>query len=550
MTFLLELLFLGGAALVLGAAFARIGQSPLVGYLLAGMLIGPGGFGMVHAEEDIHALGELGVAALLFGLGLEFSWTRLRDYGRVRFRLGALQVAATLALAALAARAVGSSWPTALTVGAMLALSSTALVLRVLLDRGEEDAVAGRNAVAVLLVQDAAVVPLALLVTLLAEGGDAASFAVAAARTLGVAALFLVGLWTLLRTLGVAFLRSRALQRNRELATLLAVLVALGSAWGAQAVGTSPALGAFVAGMTLAASPFAVQVRADVASIRDLLLVLFFAAAGMAADPSWIGAHLPLLLGLTALVLAGKTFVVWALVRMLGGSHALGVATGLLLAQIGEFAFVIGEIGQRGGLLSDPVHQALTSTVLLSLLAAPYVIALAPRLAARIQDRFGEGPAAADAGWNAGAPSEPPDVVVIGFGPAGRRVVSSLAGDVRGVVVELNPEVVRDAAEYGFRVVVGDATSPEVLEEAGAPRARLVVITLPATSVALRVLELVRRMAPDATVVVRSRYRLHRGAFERAGAHRIVDEEGEVGGVLAGEVRAVLHGEETRGIGD
>jgi CPA2 family monovalent cation:H+ antiporter-2 len=329
---LLQIILLLLACLLAGSLMSALKQSPLVGYLLAGMVMGgPGSFAIVKAEQQIESIAELGVALLLFSLGLEFSWKRVIGLGKSTLLCGVAQVVTTLILGALVGRLWGLPFTTSVAIGAMICLSSTAAVLRVLVDRGEMDSPSGRNSLAVLLVQDMAVVPLAILIPLLAEGGEPAAVASRVFSILLAAFLIIGSLYFLMTYVAVRALQSASFGRNRELTVLLSVIIGLGATWAAHAAKLSPALGAFVAGMFLGNSKFAVQVRADVSSLRIVLLTLFFGAVGMIADPVWMFKNLPTVLSLATVILVGKAVIIWGLFRLFGQSSGVSLSTGLCL---------------------------------------------------------------------------------------------------------------------------------------------------------------------------------------------------------------------------
>ncbi len=531
---LLEIVILLLACLALGAICSRLRQSPLVGYLLAGMFLGgPGSLHVIQAEAHIEAIAELGVALLLFSLGLEFSWARLVSLGARTLGAGAIQVVLT----ALAAFGLGLlfrlSTVEAIALGAMVSLSSTAAVLRVLVDRGEIDSGYGRNALAVLLVQDMAVVPLALLMALLAEGGTPGEVAMNVVRIVGVAAALIAVLYLVLNHVAVRALNVLSIEQNRELTVLLAVVVGLGSTWAAHAAELSPALGAFVAGMFLGSSPFATQVRGDISSLRIVLLTLFFGAVGIVADPILILENFGMVAAITGLVLLVKTVIIWAIFRTLGHSTSIAVATGMCLSQIGEFAFVLGSAAKAGGVIDDDLSTIVVSCAIVSLFLTPYLVQLAPAVGLWVTRWTSR--ARGQATVTEDSPSTPhAEVVIIGFGPAGQAVGRMMAEQRRStLVIDLNPAGKRQAEVLGLHGVIGDATSLEVLEHAHIESARLVLITLPARSAAISVLQNVRCLAPHAHLVVRSRYAAHRSDFEREGAHVVIGDEEEVGSGLA-----------------
>ncbi len=538
-----------GVATILGAGFASLRQSAILGYMLAGTLLGPNVLHMIETEGQVEAIAELGVALLLFSLGLEFSWKRLRGLGTRALLIGVAQVIVTGAVVAAVAAPFVSGWREAVVVGAMVALSSTACTLRVLQDRTELETVHGRHALGILLVQDMAVVPLALVVALIADGGSAqlaadgggssaggtAGIVWDVGKTLLLAVALVIVLFVVLNRAGVHLLRSKTLVQNRELGVLLAIAMGLGSAWSAHALDLSPALGAFVAGLILGASPLAAQIRADIASLRIVLLTLFFATVGMLADPIFVLKNAPAVAAVTLGLIIGKALLIWVIMKPLGFTPGRAIATGLCLAQVGEFAFVLGSLA-RGKVLSEPTLMTIGSAAILTLFLTPYLIAAAPRLSLWI-DRH--RPASLrDAGVDK---TRPPDVLVIGFGPAGQQVGSALTSpDCFVRVIDLNPHSVAAAEQLGLDYQVGDALQRDVLEHAGVTAAKVVVVTLPAPATVREVVNLVRDLAPETPLIVRARYHRYRSDLESLGAYAVVDEEQQVGRQLAQQVREHL----------
>ncbi|MHC4956471.1 MAG: cation:proton antiporter [Planctomycetota bacterium] len=472
---------------------------------------------------------------LLFSLGLEFSWRRLRALGRSALFGGIAQVLVTGAVAAGVARLFGLGAAPSIALGAMVAMSSTAAVLGVLVECGELDSPHGRNSIAVLLVQDIAVVPMAILMGVLGRAVNPAETAWEVGRIVLFAAAVIAAIFLFIRYVAVRLLDALSFERARELKTVLTFVIGFGSAWGAHAAGLSPALGAFVAGMLLGSSPFATQIRADISSLRVLLLALFFTSAGLAADPRWIFANAPLVLGLACAIIVGKAGVIVAITRVFGGTRRGGVATGMTLAQVGEFSFVLAGLAVTSGAVDEEARTLVISCGILTLVATPYLVKFAPAVARRL--------APGDTTPEGGGQKEPPDVVIIGFGPAGQGVARALeARDERALVIDLNPRSAEAARAFGFDAQVGDASQVEVLEHARVPDAKLVVLTPPSVEVGLTVLRVIRSLAPHVPVVVRSRYELHSTEFSECGAHRVVGDEAEVAHALGERVVEELDG--------
>ncbi len=526
-----DIVILLGASLLVGGLFSRFGQSPIVGYLLAGMLLGgPGSIHAVRSEREIEAIAELGVALLLFSLGLEFSVKRLKKLGARPLLGGTAQVVLTMLLAFVGAKGFGLSGKEAVAFGAMVALSSTAVVLRILMERGEMEMPHGRNSLGVLLTQDMAVVPLALLMTILGGQGTAAEIAWNIGKLLLSAGGLIVGL-ILLTQVAVLALGTLTLHRNRELTVIFAVVTGLGAAWASHSVGISPALGAFVAGMLLGSSPFATQIRADVSPLQVVLLTLFFGAAGMVADPIWILGNWHIVALVVVALTIGKLLVVWGIFLAFGQLTRVAAATGLCLAQVGEFAFVLGAIGRTSGVVTEDVYALVVSAAIVSFVLSAFLVPLAPKFGNRIASVFGSQSSPSDG--DSPRP-DPPEVVVIGFGPAAQIAARPLVDQgVPVVVIDLNVDGVRKARQLGFHGEVGDATQSEVLEHARIRESQAVIITVPHQQSAMTILAHVRRNAPHAHVIVRARHAQHTGELLTAGAHAVAGDEEQVGERLA-----------------
>jgi CPA2 family monovalent cation:H+ antiporter-2 len=435
----------------------------------------------------------------------------------------------------------------------MAAMSSTASVLRMLRDRAELEAIHGRMTMATLLMQDAALLPAILIVTALRGGGGFVGAVTTIGVAFGLAGAMVAVFFLLFRWVAPRVLQLRPLARNRELPILMAVVMALGAALAAHALHLSPAVGAFVAGVILGESAFAAQIRADVASIRTVLLTLFFASIGMLGDPQWVAMHWPLVVTVLLAVVVGKAIVVTGVARVMRLPWSVGIAAGLCLAQVGEFSFVLAELAvmDMGGgegegpippLIDDHVFNLVISVTILTLLATPYMIAWAPKLERRLRRRFRKGAVAI--GEEAGAPGEveAPPILIIGFGPAGQRVAEALIGRARTrlVIVDSNPRNAKIAERYGLHAVVGDARQVDLLEHAGVHEAIAAVVTLPVADVSREVIELLRRMKPELGIAARARHHVFRWELELAGADLVVDEEDQMGLRLAAEVRGLL----------
>lgn len=535
----MEILLLLAGAFLLGVLAERLKQSPIIGYVLAGALIGP----WVFDRPAVSNLSELGVALLLFSIGLEFSFSRLRRMGTIALGGGALQVIITLLAFGLGFfffTSVGVS----LTLGAMAALSSTAVVMRVLVDRAEVDSVRGRNALGILLLQDISVVPLVLMVTFIGQGG-AGHEIIAAIIKCGLAAIGMVVLFYFLFNYIVPLiLKSESVHASRDLIILLTILTAVGSAWLSHMLGLSPALGSFLAGMLLAESDFAGQFLSGIGSLRTLFVTLFFTSIGMLVNPRWMLYHLDWVAAGIAGMIISKTLIIYFIVRLFGNNRVQSLATGITLAQIGEFSFVLAVSAHGLNLISDDMFDWVVSVTILSIFLSPYLVAHATKISYWIMTKLASVSAGQLAEYKEADRTAVKRIFIIGFGPAGQKVADALMeNDMAPAVIEMRPRTARIARKKGLTVHMGDAAVEDTLSHAGVSSACLVVVTIPDHRASRFIVETIRRIAPDATVIVRGRYHVHNREIEKAGAHLIIDEENLVGEELAKSVVGCLKGE-------
>ncbi|MGE4220982.1 MAG: monovalent cation:proton antiporter-2 (CPA2) family protein [Alphaproteobacteria bacterium] len=513
------ILLIAGVAIV--ALVQRMRISPVLGYLIAGIVIGPHAFGLVSLDSLVEKLAHFGVVFLLFTVGLELPVRRLMLMWRFTLALGPLQVLICSAAIAAAGMAFGLAPEEAIVVGGALSLSSTAVVLRVLSDRNELAARHGRAALGVLLAQDLAVVPLLVLIPLL--GGDGASLL----RALGIAFLQAVAAVAAIYALGRFVLRPAlrqlAFMRNAELFVAAALLIVLGTAALTDAAGLSMELGAFLAGMLLADSEYRHQVEADIAPFRAILLGLFFVTVGMQLDLALLREAAPAILALIAIVAILKAAVVLGLGRLFGLTWMDAGRTGILLGPGGEFAFVLLGVATSAGLLAWPTAQPLMVAVALGMLAIPPLAALAGLLAGRTAPRATELAPLREA-------SEEIEnhFVIAGFGRVGRTVARILSThDIPWFAVDRDAERVDGARKAGLPVFFGDAGRREVLIAAGIERAKAAVLTLDNPDRAHAAVSLLRTCAPQLRIMVRAHDHAHGDRLGEAGAHTVILETTE-----------------------
>lgn len=531
--------FLKGAVVVAFAAVAvlllchRLKIPPLVGLLGTGLLIGPSGLGLVEQSEVVEAFAEIGVVLLLFAIGLELSMAKLKELQRFFLVGGGLQAGFTLAAATLVALGLGFDLRRALFYGCLLVLSSTALVLKIYAERGEMESPQGQASLGILLLQDFLIVPMIILVPVL--GGRVSASPLELATRFGGGLLVVGAIFFAARYLMPRVLHQIVRTRGREIFVLGAFGLCLGMAWGTAHLGFSLALGAFLAGILVSESEYSHQVVADVAPLRDLFASIFFVSIGMLVDLRIFHSHAAAVFGLAAAIVVGKALLAGGAVALLRLPRRVAVLSGLGLAQVGEFSFVVMEVGRVNGLLTGDRFQIFLAAAVTTLALTPGLVALAPALAARLggPDRSAEGARASVA---------PPRVVVIGYG-AGGRIIARVLREVRVpyMVVELNGETVRRAKAEGESITFGDASRREILEHAGVPDAQVLVVAISDPSLIPGVVQMARDLHPAIEIVVRTRRVREIDRLRELGADQVIAEEFETAIEIFNRVLRRLH---------
>ena len=522
-------------ALVVVPLLHRVRIPSIAGFIFAGVLVGPGALGLIDKVHEVEVLADLGVVLLLFGIGLELSLERLRRLWKPIAIGGALQVCMTAAVAAIMAGHLGLPPASAVFVGFMVAVSSTAIVLRGLQARGEVDAPHGRLTLGVLVFQDLCVVPMILAIPLLAGGGPGSWPVVEAfLKAVGV----LIGVLVGSRIVVPRALHLIARTRQRDLFILAVFLICIGTAWIVSLAGISLALGAFLAGLVVAGSEYRHQALADLIPFREVLTSLFFISVGMLLDPAavWESAGATILL--VGSVIVGKALVVFFVGVIMRLPVRVSVLSGVALAQMGEFSFVLQRAAEGSGLLPIAAAKALTSAAILTMLLTPLALALGPHIAAgagkvRWLTRLLGVESAAEAAEHGHQLQD--HVIIAGYGVAGQELTRSLrsCGGVPYVVVELNPVNVQTATTSGDPAVYGDVTNLEVLSHLGIDHAQELVVVINDPDAAMRVVRAARQAAPHLHIMVRTRYVGDVPLLEAAGADLIVPEEAEAARVMA-----------------
>jgi len=508
-----QALVLLAAAVLLLPLFQRLGLGSILGYLAAGIVIGPLGLGLIPGAEAVLHFAELGVVLMLFLVGLELAPEQLWAQRRRLLGLGASQMLFSAALLTGFFFALGQPGPAALAIGATLALSSTAFAVQMLVETNQLGTPQGRNAFSILLFQDLAVIPLLLLLPVLA-GGDAG----AAQPNLLVGVLVLALMWLAGRYLLNPWLGWLARLHNRELMTATALLLVLGAAELMETLHLSMGLGAFVAGMLLANSPYREQLDTDIQPFKGMLLGLFFIAIGMTMDLRLLAASPWSILAMGAALLGIKTLVLFGIARALkvGGRDALRF--GLLLSQGGEFAFVLFTQAGALNLLPAEMIAKLNLVVALSMAATPLLLKLVQRLwpAPKTGHRSTE---------DEPAPHGQPAVIVAGFGRFGQIIGRILVSRrIPFTALDSNPDHIDTVRRFGNEVYFGDVTRLDLLHTAGLQHARIMVLAIDDVQASLRAVRLIREHFPHITLIVRARDRYHAYSLMAEGVEHVIRE--------------------------
>ncbi|MFA4874306.1 MAG: cation:proton antiporter [bacterium] len=531
----------------------RLHFPSIVGFLVTGVLIGPHALRFIPDVGEIQLLAEVGVALLLFSIGLEFSFDRLKGWGLSAMGMGAVQVIVTIAAGLAVGLAVGWGWMESAFMGCAIALSSTAIVMAILSQKRWFDAPAGRISVGILIFQDLAVIPMVVVSQFLTGAASMKPL-----QALGFAALHVAGLagafWILSRWVLRPLLHHISMPRSKELFVVVVVGLAVGAAYLTQRIGFSFALGAFLAGLLISTTEFRFHALSEIAPFRYCFNGLFFVTLGMFVEPAFIIQNWQAVAVLVAFILIVKAAIAGGTVLAFGYPPSVAAMSALMLAQVGEFSFLLVFYGHSAGAMADYYYNLIVDAAAITMILAPFIVAAAPHM----------GDLLAGVPWRIGRrrPEEmqqEPSVenlenhaIICGFGPLGMTVGGLLEKHgVDYVVLELNPATADRMRAEGRRVFIGDGASAHLLHHSGIARARMLAIAVPDYLNGLAIVTQARRMNPSLYIVVRSRYRDQVGRFYDAGADVVVCEELEAGiemgryvleslGVAEDEVKTVV----------
>ena len=523
-----DIVVIFGLSIVVLVLCHRFRVPTIVGFLLTGIFVGPYGLGLVKAIHDVEIFAEVGIALLLFTIGIEFSLKRLLQIKRSVLMGGSSQVLLTILAAYFIVRRFDLASGEAIFIGFLVALSSTAIVLKLLQERAEVDSPHGNTTLGILIFQDIIIVPMILITPLLigAKGNLGGPLLVLTSKGVGIILLVIVSAKWLVPKVLYQIVKTR----KHEIFLLSVIVICLGVAWLTYKVGLSLALGAFLAGLIISESEYSHQALGNMLPLRDIFIPFFFVSIGMMLDVNFLF-HQPgfiVLITLTVLVL--KAIIAGAVAILLGFPLRTGILCGLALSQVGEFSFILSKTGINHGLLTGDLYQMFLAVSVLSMAATPFIIILSPRLADAILRL--PLPRRLISGFSKVPKTEIEDkkdhLIIIGFGVNGRNVAK--AARVAGIpysIIETNPETVRSEQAQGEPIYYGDATQESVLQHANIENARISIIVINDPTATRRITKIIRRLNPKIQLIVRTRYLQEMKALYELGADEVIPEEFE-----------------------
>ena len=521
------------------ALFRRLRLPAMLAYFLVGMVLGPHTFSLLPDTEASREFAEFGIVFLMFSIGLEFSLPQLYAMRKKVLGLGGAQVLLTLAAVMTVAKVAGLDWPAAFVIAAALAMSSTVIVSKILAERVDLNSRHGRLSIGVLLFQDIAVVPVLVLIPALGVGGANLT------DVLGMALLKAAGMLLFLFTIGKWLINPWfnvvAGQRSRELFVMNVLMVTLLLAFATKSAGLSYALGAFIAGMLISETKFRYQVESDIAPFRDILLGLFFISVGMLLNLQQIAANFGLVLLILMAFVLLKAAIVILVIRLMQYEVGVAIRTGLILAQAGEFSFVILALGVEQHLISGPALQLVLSAALLSMVLAPFIIQFNGRITRKLVSSYSRNSGQIVQDIDDASKHLNNHVIICGYGRSGQYLGRFLQEEnIPFVALDIDPSRVLEAATAGENVMFGDAARSVVLEAAGAARAKALIISYADNRAAMKILHVVQEKYPQLPVIVRTLDDSNMEALREAGATEVVPETLEGSLMLASHALMLL----------
>jgi CPA2 family monovalent cation:H+ antiporter-2 len=527
-----DLLIIFTVSIVVVFVFHQFRFPSIAGFLVAGALIGPHGLHLIPDTTKVQVLAEIGIVLLLFTIGIEFSSVQFASARRILLVSAPIQVGGTLLLAVFGGLAAGLSYQQGMFWGFLLSLSSTAIVLKSLAERGDSDSLHGQATVAILIFQDLAMVPMMLVTPILATQDSSAAGAVVftLVKALGVVALIVTAAWHLAPKLLQHIVRSR----SRELFLLTIIVLCLGIAWLTSLGGLSLALGAFIAGLVIAESEYSHQALAEVLPFRDSFNSLFFVSIGVLMDWHIILEYPFLVMGLLAAIIAGKFVTGAGAVLAAGSPPRAAVLAGVALAQVGEFSFILAQEGMEAGLLTDKPYQVFLAVSVLTMIITPFLMQWSPHLARRVEaiQRLRHWSPQRTVAHQAQMESKQvrikDHVIIVGYGLNGRNLARVLGEtEIPYIALDLDGDAVRRESKHGVPIYYGDGTNANVLRHMKIDDAKVLVVAISDPFAARRAVQVAKGINPHIRVVVRTRYLRELEELHQLGADDVVPEEFE-----------------------
>lgn len=525
--FLKDLVVVFGCAVAIVYLFHRLKQSPIVGFVITGAIIGPYGLSLIHDVDNVRTLATVGLMILLFSLGLEFSLKKIMETRIAILVTGPLQMLLTVALVMPAARYFGASLRAAFVYGVLIGLSSTAVFMKILAERGEVDSIHGRIGLGISIFQDLCTIPFMIAVPLMAA--EKAMFG-PVAISIGKALLLIAVVVVVARYVFPPILRGILQTRSKELFLIASIFLFLGVAWASSKVGISLALGSFLAGLVLSESEYGHHIFAEVRPFRDGLNSLFFISMGMLVNPGFIAINVELLLSITAAIVLGKTIVTTLAVMASRIPLQTALLSSLALAQIGEFSFILLQPAAELGLVGAEAYQIILACSMVSMVIAPVLFGLSRKLIMRYARNWNPPKALAQTARGEVAEFEGlrDHVIICGFGLGGQNIARVLkANRIPYVIIDLNEQRVRESKKTGEPIFFGDCTNTHILEIAGIKQARVIVFVISDPLGTRLAIEAARQLSRDMVVLTRTKYVADMDVLWDQGSTEVIAEEFE-----------------------
>ncbi|MBI5048340.1 MAG: cation:proton antiporter [Deltaproteobacteria bacterium] len=532
-----DIIILMGVSVPVIFIFYRLGLPTIVGFLATGFIIGPHGFKLITEVSTVELLAQIGVVMLLFTIGLELSFAKLRNVGREAVIGGGLQIIFTTAIIIIIARMFNQPFPQAVLFGFIIAQSSTAIILKILSDRGEIDSSHGRLSMGIVIVQDIAVVPMVILLQHMGKVEGITTFLIAKSiLTAGLAvSLILAAAYFLVPRILYQVVRLR----NREVFIITALFLCLGIAWLTSQAGLSLAIGAFIAGLVISESEYSHQIVAEMLPFRDVFSSLFFISIGMLLEFNYFLSHLPYIFPMACAIIILKILIIIGIGQVIRYPLRLAVIVGIGLSNIGEFSFVLMKAGEEYGILSKEMYQTFIASSILTMLAIPLLFEKSQRVALQLAHILG---AKGTSSLESAPKGFSNHVIIAGYGLNGQNTASVLkATGIEYIILDMNADRISKAKKGKHRALFGDISHPEILKKAGIKRAKVIVFAVSDPVATRMALKAAKDINPSVYAITRTRYTGEVDTLYKLGANQVISEEFETSVEIFARVLGEYH---------